>query len=190
MIKQINCVHINIFENKGCWFKIRMEFLRPILVKILLIWQQPAMTQPTGVMWVLVPAVGCWIGWLGADAVFWVCLTLREFPFEPIPIEGRNIIEVQVLADNLAKGCKMWHLCRCLGYIANWNEDSDPYFIYTVNADLWTKCQLTNTTLMIAKRNLFQFMTSTPKWLEASFLFFYHLLVISCVLSKWDSIDI
>ena len=34
------------------------------------------MAQPTGmtgVMWVLVPAVGCWIGWLGADAVFWVC---------------------------------------------------------------------------------------------------------------------
>ena len=30
------------------------------------------MTRPTGVMWVLVPAVGCWIGWLGADAVFWV----------------------------------------------------------------------------------------------------------------------
>ena len=33
-IKQINCVHIKIFQNKGCWFKIRMEFLRPILVKI------------------------------------------------------------------------------------------------------------------------------------------------------------
>ena len=30
------------------------------------------MTQPTGVMWVPMPAVGCWIGWLGADAVFWV----------------------------------------------------------------------------------------------------------------------
>ena len=33
--------------------------------------------------------------------------TLCEFPFESIPIEGRRIIEVQVLVDNLAKGCKM-----------------------------------------------------------------------------------
>ena len=36
------------------------------------------MTRPTGVMWVLVPAVGCWIGWLEADAVFWVCLYIES----------------------------------------------------------------------------------------------------------------
>ena len=37
---------------------------------------------------------------------------LREFTFEPIPIERRRIIEVQVLADNLAKGLKCAkHLC-------------------------------------------------------------------------------
>ena len=44
-IKQINCAHINIFQKKECWFKIRMEFLRPILAKIELICQQPAMTK-------------------------------------------------------------------------------------------------------------------------------------------------
>ena len=49
-----------------------MEFLRPILAKIELICQQPAMSRPIGVKWVLSPAVGCWIGWLGADAVFWL----------------------------------------------------------------------------------------------------------------------
>ena len=47
-----------------------MEFLRPILVKIELICQQSAMKRPIGVIGVLSPAVGCWIGWLGADAVF------------------------------------------------------------------------------------------------------------------------
>ena len=30
------------------------------------------MTRPIGVKGVLSPAVGCWIGWLGADGVFWV----------------------------------------------------------------------------------------------------------------------
>ena len=50
-----------------------MEFLRPILVKIVLICQQPAMTRPIWVKGVLSPVVGYWIGWLGADAVFWVC---------------------------------------------------------------------------------------------------------------------
>ena len=32
------------------------------------------MTRPTGVIGVLSTAVGCWIGWLGADSVF--CLWL------------------------------------------------------------------------------------------------------------------
>ena len=66
----MNCVHINICQKKGCCFKIRMEFLRPILVKIELICQQPAITRPTGVIGVLSPAVGCWIGWLGG----WRCV--------------------------------------------------------------------------------------------------------------------
>ena len=47
-----------------------MEFLRPILVKIKLIFQEPAMTRPTGVIGVIPPDVGSWIGWLGTDAVF------------------------------------------------------------------------------------------------------------------------
>ena len=51
------------------WFKIRMEFLRPILFEIELICLQPAMARSTGVIGVISPAVGCWIGWLGADAV-------------------------------------------------------------------------------------------------------------------------
>ena len=71
-LKQINCVHIDIFHQKGYRFKIRMEFLQPILVKIELIYQQPAMTRPTGVIWVVSPAMGCWIGWLGADTVIWI----------------------------------------------------------------------------------------------------------------------
>ena len=41
--------HIDIFHKKGYWFKIRTEFLRPILAKIELICQQPAMTQWGGV---------------------------------------------------------------------------------------------------------------------------------------------
>ena len=54
-----------------------MEFLRPILVKIELICQQPAMTRPIGVIGVRSPAMGSWIGWLGADVVFWVWDGLR-----------------------------------------------------------------------------------------------------------------
>ena len=34
------------------------------------------MTRPIGVKGVLSPAVWCWIGWLGADAVFWVWWTM------------------------------------------------------------------------------------------------------------------
>ena len=41
-MKQINYAHISIF----C--KIRMEFLRPLLAKIELICQQPAMPQLSG----------------------------------------------------------------------------------------------------------------------------------------------
>ena len=72
--KKKNCVHINLFQKKGYWYKIRMGFLRPILVKIELICEQPAMTRPTRVKGVPSPTVGCWIGWLGADAVFWIWL--------------------------------------------------------------------------------------------------------------------
>ena len=45
VIKPINYAHINIFHKKGYLFKIRMEFLRPILANIELIYQQPAMSQ-------------------------------------------------------------------------------------------------------------------------------------------------
>ena len=48
-INQINYVHINIFHKKGNWFKIWKEFLRPMLAKIELICQQPAMPQLSGV---------------------------------------------------------------------------------------------------------------------------------------------
>ena len=49
VIKPINYVHIKIFRKKEYWFKIRMEFLRPILAKIELNCQQPAMSQWGGV---------------------------------------------------------------------------------------------------------------------------------------------
>ena len=37
------------------------------------------MTRPIVVKGVLSPAVGCWIGWLGADAVFCVCCAAETF---------------------------------------------------------------------------------------------------------------
>ena len=40
-MKLINYDRINIFHQKGYWFKIRMEFLWPILANIELICQQP-----------------------------------------------------------------------------------------------------------------------------------------------------
>ena len=49
VIKQSNYAHIDIFPKKGHWFKILMEFLRPILAKIKSICQQPAMSQCGGV---------------------------------------------------------------------------------------------------------------------------------------------
>ena len=49
VIKPINYAHINIFHKKGDSFKIWMEFLWPILAKIELICQQPAMSQWGGV---------------------------------------------------------------------------------------------------------------------------------------------
>ena len=48
-MKQINYAHINIFRKRGYWFKIRMEFLRPLLAKVELICQQPAMPRLSGV---------------------------------------------------------------------------------------------------------------------------------------------
>ena len=50
---------------KGYYYKIRMEFLRPILTKTELICQQPDMTRPTGVIVVNSPGVGWWMWWLG-----------------------------------------------------------------------------------------------------------------------------
>ena len=48
-MKPIIYAHINIFHNNGYWFKIWMEFLRPLLLKIELICQQLAMPQLSGV---------------------------------------------------------------------------------------------------------------------------------------------
>ena len=48
-MKPINYAHINTFHQKGYWFKIWMEFLRPLLAKIELIRQQLAMPQLSGV---------------------------------------------------------------------------------------------------------------------------------------------
>ena len=48
-MKPINYAHINNFHKKGYWFKIWMQFLRPLLAKIELICQQPAMPQLSGV---------------------------------------------------------------------------------------------------------------------------------------------
>ena len=48
-MKPISYAHINTFHKKGYWFKICMEFLRPLLGKIELICQQPAMPQLSGV---------------------------------------------------------------------------------------------------------------------------------------------
>ena len=44
-MKPIKYAHINISDKKGYWFKIWMEFLRPLLAKIELICQQLAMPQ-------------------------------------------------------------------------------------------------------------------------------------------------
>ena len=44
-MKPISYAHINTFHKKGYWFKIWMEILRPLLAKIELICQQPAMPQ-------------------------------------------------------------------------------------------------------------------------------------------------
>ena len=48
-MKPIKYAHINISHKKGYWFKIWMEFLRPLLAKIDLIGQQLAMPQVSGV---------------------------------------------------------------------------------------------------------------------------------------------
>ena len=45
----ISYAHINIFHKKGYWFKIWMEFFRPLLAKIQLICKLPAMPLLSGV---------------------------------------------------------------------------------------------------------------------------------------------
>ena len=44
-MKPINYAQINSFQKKGYWFKIWMEFLRPLLAKTELICQQLAIPQ-------------------------------------------------------------------------------------------------------------------------------------------------
>ena len=56
---------ISISHKKGNWIKIRMEVLRPLLAKIELIWQQPAMIRLSGVQGVASQSWGVGIGWLG-----------------------------------------------------------------------------------------------------------------------------
>ena len=48
-MKPISYAHIDTFHKKGYSFKIWMEFLWPLLAKIELICQQPAMPQLSGV---------------------------------------------------------------------------------------------------------------------------------------------
>ena len=48
-MKPSNYAHINISHKKGYWYKIGMEFLRPLLAKIELICQQLAIPQLSGV---------------------------------------------------------------------------------------------------------------------------------------------
>ena len=79
-IKQINWAHINIFQKKEYWLKIRMEFLRPILAKIELICQQPAMTRPIGVMGVLDRMAGGWRCVLAMCFQCWIQLSTQWRP--------------------------------------------------------------------------------------------------------------
>ena len=48
-MKPIKYAHIDISHKYGYWFKIWMDFLRPLLAKIELICQQLAMPQLSGV---------------------------------------------------------------------------------------------------------------------------------------------
>ena len=64
-----------------------MEFLRP-MIKIELICQRPAMTRPTGIIGVISPAVGCWIGWLGADAVIWIWMHISTTPMRAFGVSA------------------------------------------------------------------------------------------------------
>ena len=72
-MKPINSAHINIFHKNECWFKIWMEFLRPLLAKIKLICQQLTMPQLSGVEGVASQPWGAgydgWglMGWSGYD---------------------------------------------------------------------------------------------------------------------------
>ena len=120
-LKQINCVHIDIFHQKGYRFKIRMEFLQPILVKIELIYQQPAMTRPTGVIWVVSPAMGCWIGWLGADAVIWICKRWKtHWPIKKKWLQEFKICQCEFwsITHTFNMSCDS-HYRTCLGYSPN-----------------------------------------------------------------------
>ena len=56
---------------KVYWFKIRMGFLRPILAKIELICQQPAMPRPSGVQGVASQSWGCRIRMAGGLSMRW-----------------------------------------------------------------------------------------------------------------------
>ena len=57
------------------------------------------MTRPIGVKGVLSPAVGCWIGWLGADAVFWVwaSVSFQKSIFSGAP--GFQLISLERLCE-------------------------------------------------------------------------------------------
>ena len=109
------------FIRRGTDLKIRMEFLQPILVKIELIYQQPAMTTPTGVIWVVSPAMGCWIGWLGADAMIWICKRWKtHWPIKKKWLQEFKICQCEFwsITHTFNMSCDS-HYRTCLGYSPN-----------------------------------------------------------------------
>ena len=64
-----------------------MKVLRPLLAKIVLICQQLAMPQLSGVEGVASQPLGCRIGWLGAQGLVWLWASGQSFcPPPPPPI--------------------------------------------------------------------------------------------------------
>ena len=129
-----------------------MKFLRPLLVKIKLICHQPAMTRPAGVIGVLSPAVGCWIGWLGADTVFWIwCVCLVEGALTSylqfVAVYWSSKLDNTFLRDggtrlhlrgSVTSICGRWgtHLQSCLQAIEG--EDTENPFICHIMNLLWS----------------------------------------------------
>ena len=80
-MKLINYDRINIFHQKGYWFKIRMEFLWPILAEIELIGQQPQVSGANPTSGVPERMTG---GWWGGLAMHW---HWGNHMFDPFPVK-------------------------------------------------------------------------------------------------------